>query len=276
MFRPFDLIFLQSRFSLWWGGLRRKQAMVHGHAVTYWEGGCGETVLLIHGLNGSTLADFRRLSVALARSHHVISLDLPGFGLSTHVPIQQSVSNQAGFVRDFMEVLCLERAHVIGNSMGGWVALQLARRHPGMVHRLVLTAPAGIRFEHPPLEVFTPEDEEGLRRLLRHICYDPPRLPGWFLRDWLRVVQTRRGAVKEMLASMLTEEDLLDAHLSSMRLPTLILCGDSDRLIPPDTSRRMAVMMPGARLKMIERCGHLLLHEHHSMVLRHVEDFLKE
>ena len=75
---------------------------------------------------------------------------------------------------------------------------------------------------------------------------------------------------------MLTEKDLLDDHLHSMRIPTLILWGDSDRLIPPETGRRMAAMMPNARFEMIERCGHLLLHEHHPTVLRHVEDFLKE
>lgn len=274
MLRPFDLIYWSSRYLLWRGGMRRRLTRVGGHEITYWEGGRGETVLLIHGLNGSTLADFRQLASGLAKRYRVISVDLPGFGLSTHVPMKQSVANQAGFVLGFLDAIGLDASHVLGNSMGGWVALKLAERHPARVKSLVLTASAGIHFEHPPLEVFTPEDTEGLKKLLWHICYQPPSLPGFFMRDWLRVMRLRRHSVREMLDSMQTAEDAMEAHLPGMRVPTLILWGDSDRLIPPDTGKRMAAMMPDARLEVIERCGHLLLHEHHPTVLAHVERFL--
>ena len=274
MLRPFDLIFAWSRFKFWSAGLRHQTFLHHDEKIHYWRGGTGSPVLLVHGLGGSTLQDFRHLAGHLAQRHHVICVDLPGYGLSHAVSFPQSVSSQAGFLRQFLDQLRVEQTHLLGNSMGGWIALKFAQQNPQRIRKMVLTASAGIRFEPPPLDVFTPNDEEGMVRLVQYLMHKPVKLPGWFVRDWLRISRQRRRAVRDMLDSMLTEKDLLDDHVSKIHVPTLILWGAHDRLIPPETGRRLASMMPHARLELIENCGPLLLHEARPAVTRHLDAWL--
>ena len=276
MLRPFDLIFWHSRYRLWRTGFHQAAVSVQGQSCRFWMGGRGATVLLIHGIGGSTLQDFRGLAGRLALNHRVISMDLPGFGCSRDIHLRQSVTNQARFLLEFLDALGIEKTHVLGNSMGGWIALKLGRLAPGRVRKLVLTAAAGIQFTPPPLEIFTPDSEADIRRLLSHLLHRPRVMPGWFARDWLRVSRERRAAVREMLASMQTGDDLLDDQLAALQIPTLILWGRHDRLIPLDVGQRLAGGLPHARLEILENCGHLVLHEDLPSILRHVLPWLKE
>ena len=274
MFRPFDLIFAYGRFRLWSAGLRHQTFLQSGGKIHYWRGGSGSPVLLVHGLGGCTLQDFGRLAGPLAKRHHVICVDLPGYGLSHAVSFPQSVSSQADFLREFLDKLQISQTHLLGNSMGGWIALKFACQNPQRIRKLVLTATAGIRFDPPPLDIFKPKDEQGMLRLLQYLLHKPVKLPGWFVRDWLRTSRQRRQAVREMLDSMLTAQDLLDDQVCKIQIPTLILWGEHDRLIPPETGRRLASLMPQARLEVIEHCAHLLLHEALPTVTRHLDEWL--
>jgi pimeloyl-ACP methyl ester carboxylesterase len=268
MLRPFDLIFFYRRFQLWRWGLREKYVTMLGHPFRFWEGGTGDPILLIHGLGGGTLQDFGRLASFLVQNHRVISMDLPGFGLSHHIPFEQSVTNQVEFIRDFLDKINVDRCHLLGNSMGGWIALKFAHQYRTRIYKLILTAPAGIRFDPPPLDVFTPNDEAGMWKLISHLFHKPPAFPKWFVREWLRTSLQRRKAVVQMLASMQTEKDLLDDHLQDIHVPTLILWGVHDRLIPASTGERLVSRMPDAQLKLIDTCGHLLLHEDFPAISR--------
>ncbi len=274
MFRPFDLIFACARFKFWKDGLRHRTLIYDGGEIHYWRGGMGSPLLLVHGLGGSTFQDFLTLAGRLARRHHVICVDLPGYGFSHAVSFPQSVSNQADFLRIFLDDLQLERVHLLGNSMGGWIALKFAEQNPQRIRKMVLIAPAGIRFEPPPLDIFTPNDEPGMVRLLQYLFHRPMKLPGWFLRDWLRVSRQRRKAVRVMIESMLTAQDLMDDRVLKIQVPTLILWGEHDRVIPVETGRRLVSLMPTARLEIIGGCGHLVHHEAPSLVTRHLESWL--
>ena len=118
----------------------------------YWdEGSQGEPVVLIHGLGGyveNWLPSFD----ALSAQHRVVAVDLPGHGRTDKpMDVAYGVENLAGFVKDFMAVLQIERAHVVGHSMGGAVATRLVLMHPATVDRLVLVAPAGFGKEFHPM-----------------------------------------------------------------------------------------------------------------------------
>jgi pimeloyl-ACP methyl ester carboxylesterase len=201
-------------------------------------------------------------------------VDLPGFGLSHAVKFEQSVTAQARFLREFLDAIGFGVVDLLGNSMGGWVALKFAREYPDRLRKLVLVAPAGIRFTPPPLEVFKPDDEAGMRRLLSHLFHRPPDLPRWFVRDWLRLSRQRRSAVRDMLDSMVTGQDLLDGEVGRILTPTLILWGEHDRLIPSETGRRLVTMLPDARLEVISDAGHLILHEALPEASRRLESWL--
>lgn len=275
MIRPFDLIQSYGFFRLWRGGLRHHIFPTHQGPVHYWRGGRGSAILLIHGIGGSTFQDFSAIGPRLARTHDVISVDLPGFGLSHSIPFEQSIGRQADFLDRFLDALDISKTTVWGNSMGGWIALKLAQLHPQRARRLILSASAGIRFQYPPLNLFTPEDIDGMQRLLNHLLAHPRHPPLWFLRDWLRVNLQRRPAVISMLNSMLTATDLMEEHLPVMDLPTFILWGQLDRLIPVETAHRLAALLPNARLEVFPDCGHLILHENLRGVMHLVEPWLQ-
>ena len=150
----------------------------------YWdEGSQGEPVVLIHGLGGyveNWLPSFD----ALAAQHRVVAVDLPGHG-RTEKPKDASygVENLAGFVKDFMAARQIERAHVVGHSMGGAVATRLVLMHPATVDRLALVAPAGfgkefhpmVRLSSAPLlgELLTRPSRSGSADFARTAVHDP-------------------------------------------------------------------------------------------------------
>jgi pimeloyl-ACP methyl ester carboxylesterase len=275
MMNPFHLLDWISRSRFWWAGFKQRKVKVQDfHEHAYWEGGKGEPLVLVHGLGGSTFQDFKGIAELLVKKFHVISLDLPGFGYARDIPFQQSISNQSLFLRKFLDSIGLESFHLMGNSMGGWISLKFTHENPDRVRKLVLTCPAGIRFDHPPLEVFLPSNEAGLIQLLSYIMHHPPKPPKWFLKEWLQVSLKGQPMIQQMIDSMLTGQDLMEDHLPHIKHPTLILWGAQDRLIPAHTGYRMASMLPNARLEVIDDCGHLLFHEKLRRANQHLEKWL--
>jgi pimeloyl-ACP methyl ester carboxylesterase len=114
---------------------------VDGVPIHYVEAGQGKAVLLIHGLGASTFS-FRHTIPELAQRYRVIALDLKGFGYSARPQSDYSLTAQAALVRQVMDRLGVERAAVVGHSMGGAVAMRLALGYPERVSRLVLVASA--------------------------------------------------------------------------------------------------------------------------------------
>ncbi len=274
--RPFDLFFWLRRHRFWKCGLRRHTFPMNDGHVWYWRGGKGFPLLALHGLGGRVLQDYSSLLPRLAPRHHIIAPDFPGFGFSHPISFDQSINAQAVVLRKLLDHARIERTDLLGNSMGGWIALRFAHLFPDRVNRIVLTAPAGISFNPPPLNVFTPSDEAEMAYLIESLFHEPPRLPRWVVRDWLRVSLSRRQTVSKMLESMLSGIDIMDAHLPQIQAPTLILWGTRDRLLPIDMGRRLVKQMPRAQLHEIEDCGHILIHERAELTLTKIEEWLIE
>lgn len=275
MLKTFQLLNGISRLRFWWAGFKLRPVKVQDfHEHAYWEGGRGESIVLVHGLGGSTFQDFKGIAERLAKRFHVISLDLPGFGYAHDIPFQQSIANQAHFLRKFLDSINMDQFHLMGNSMGGWISLKFTHQNPSRVRKLILTCPAGIRFDHPPLNIFLPSKEEDLIPFLGYMMHHPPKPPKWFLKEWLQVSLKRQPMLKQMIDSMLRGEDLMEEHLPQIKHPALILWGAQDRLIPVDTGYRMAAMLPNARLEVIEDCGHLLFHEKLKWAHQHIVKWL--
>ena len=118
---------------------------VQGHRIRYWQqGDSGSTVLLLHGISCSVL-EWEHNIAALATQNRVIALDLLGCGLSDK-PLDASydMESQARFVFDFMDAMGLSSVNLVGNSMGGRIAMECAAMHPERLNSLVLSAPAGV------------------------------------------------------------------------------------------------------------------------------------
>lgn len=235
----------------------------------------GTAVILLHGLGGSVENWVLNVS-ALAQHHRVYAVDLAGFGRSDKPPVLFTLSYGAQFVNDFMEVQRIDRASMIGNSLGGGVTLQFAIRFPDKVEKLVLANSVGLGKEgafvmrlatlHLISELLTRPSRKGKTWFLRECVYDPAlipdelvetfyrlaSLPGWqkYYLSALRGFANFRGQRTDIVHSIVD-------NLVTITAPTLILWGQQDRILPVAHAYIAQDRIPNATLQILNPCGHL-------------------
>lgn len=251
---------------------------LHGHKVAYRTGGdpTAPVVVLIHGMAGSSTT-WRECLPDLASRHHVIAPDLLGHGRSDKPAGDYSLGAHACLLRDLLAVLDVERATIVGQSLGGGVAMQFAYQYPEACERLVLVSSGGLG-----------RDVSWLLRVLSlpGAEFVLPIVVPAFVRDrgnslsrWLHSKGVRPPRVAEMWQAYasLAESENRQAFLRTLRsvvdaggqtvsardrlylaaaMPTLIVWGDNDPIIPVSHGREAHELMPGSRLEIFEGVGH--------------------
>jgi len=236
--------------------------------------GRGPTVLFLHGAGGvpQWLAFFE----ALSEHYEVLVPEHPGFGGSDDPPWISSMPDLAMFYLDLAEELGLERVHLIGNSLGGWLAAEILIRDRARFRSLVQLAPAGIRKKGVPCgDNFIWGPEEALRNLYHDQSFA----------DRILALAPDDAQMDAMLKNRFTVAKLawqprwfnpdLEKWLHRVKVPALIVWGDDDKIMPPANAALWTERLPDARLVMVEACGHLPHVEHADRVAGQVLDFLE-
>jgi pimeloyl-ACP methyl ester carboxylesterase len=208
-------------------------------------GGGQQSVVLIHGLSGSGRWWSRNLP-ALARRFHVAVPDVVGFGRSRWPGPLPDFDRLADVLAEWMSETGVAPAHVIGHSMGGQLALHLAARHPRHVERLVLVAPTGIPRARGPREV--------LRFALEAVSparWGDPRFFPVMVGD--AVTAGPRNIFRALLHIL---RDDVRPLLPTISVPTLLVWGRYDYLVPPEHGREMRERIPGSRLVVLRDAAH--------------------
>ena len=238
--------------------------------------GEGPPVVMLHGLGGTKISMLPIVPV-LAPHHRLIIPDLPGHGESDKpVSTEYTPRFYARTVRKLMDALGVERAVVIGNSLGGRVALELAVRSPDRVRALCVLAPAVPGFRVRYVLGFTrviptgfgavpfPMRERWMKVAIRRLMADPTRLPeaGYdgAAEEFIRIYRSpqARMAFFDSLRHILTEAPRpFWARMNRVRVPALIVWGTADRLVPARLAPRLAQELPNAELLMLPRVGHV-------------------
>lgn len=246
-------------------GLEVKTVTAGGYRWKYLEGGAGETILLIHGFGGDK-DNWTRFVRTLSDSYHVISPDLPGFGENDRKSEDEySISSQTRRLHEFASVLGLKRFHLIGNSMGGFISGMYAIRYPEQVDTLALVDTAGVSSPVPselsvylsrgknPLVV---ENEKDFEFLMNFIFVKPPYIP-FFLKTYFseRAIRSREFNEK-IYREIRGEFGALETGMRSIRARTLILWGDTDRVIHVSSSDVLQKGIPGSVRVLLKDCGH--------------------
>lgn len=267
---------------------------VHQHRIRYWEQGSGaSTVLLIHGISCSVL-EWQHNIAALSARHRVIALDLLGSGLSD-LPLDAAydMTSQAAFVFAFMDALSIKKVHIVGNSMGGRIALECAAMQPDRVASLVLSAPAGVgkttlfnfRLASVPLlgELLTRPSMTGLGMIWKLAFNDTRFVTRDMVAEKVALAsRTHAQAVfLKTLRGMLGFAGFPDApreaflqRVNSIRCPALVIWGRQDKFLPVDHVEILKTHLPHARYEIIDNCGHVPMTEITDHFNRLCLDFL--
>jgi pimeloyl-ACP methyl ester carboxylesterase len=257
--------------------VQTQRVTIHGHEVAYRGGGTGPVLVLIHGMAGSS-ETWEAVLPALTERYTVIAPDLPGHGDSDKPRGDYSLGAHASAVRDLLVALGHERATIVGQSFGGGVAMQLAYQHPECCERLVLVASGGLGQEVALL--LRALTLPGAEHLLPIACNGKVRDAGAAVTGWLDRIGLRPvPVVAEMWRSFASLSDgatreafqhtlrgVVDLHgqrvsatdrlYLAAAVPTLIVWGDRDPIIPVDHAYAAHELVPGSRLEIFEGAGH--------------------
>ncbi|MEE8443686.1 MAG: alpha/beta fold hydrolase [Dehalococcoidia bacterium] len=238
----------------------------------YIAAGEGQPLVLLHGLGASVVA-WRRNIPALTERYAVYAPDLPGHGESAKPDIKYSLETGTRFTLEFITALRLERVVLVGNSLGGLLALATALRNPDRVQALVLVDAAGLGRELAwPLRLATlpgigsilaAADVRSGTRFMRRVFHRPERIEPDVYEELLRVRKlpgVRRAVLRALREGVtllgLRSSRVLHRHLVSLPVPTLVVWGQEDRILPAEHARRIARQAPNVCVRILPDCGH--------------------
>jgi len=273
-----------------------RTVMAGGLPVSILEAGRGDPVLLLHGL-GATKVSFLPTMLALAKDHRVIAPDLLGHGDTAKPLVRYDAPTFARFVLSLMDALSIDRADLIGNSMGGRISLELAMSTPDRVRSVSLLCPAVaflkrrgmvpfVRALRPELGIVPHRVPHRLVvRSIRTMFSQPDRLPAsWYAAgadEFLRVFRTPRGraalyaSMRNIYLDEPTGEQGFWVRLERLERPSLFLWGDRDRLVPAAFDRHVRRVLPDTTSHVLDDCGHVPQFEHPERTHALIRSFLE-
>ncbi|HMO77107.1 MAG TPA: alpha/beta fold hydrolase [Sphingopyxis sp.] len=270
------------------GGMVQKSVTVDGRVWPYLEGGdpAKPTLLLVHGFAGDK-DNWSFLAPYLTRDYHVVAPDLPGFGENERNPqLAYDIEAQTARLKAFADALGLDRPHLGGNSMGGWIALRYALDYPDRLASLILLNNAGVSGEHEsdlqkqaanedynPLVLASLEDAD---RLVAMVVHKPPFIPARLkpalYGDALRYRDQLDGVFWVIATEM--RDQPLNGRLGEVKAPTLILWGRHDRLIDVSCVAELEKGIAGAEAHIFEHVGHVPMVEDPKATAAVIKGFL--
>lgn len=240
--------------------------------ITLDDRGAGRPFLLLHGGGGpQTVAGFADL-LSSTEPARVITPTHPGFGGSPRPTALDSIAGLAATYAALLDELGLVNVTIVGNSLGGWIAAELALRGSTRMSGVVLVDAAGIEVPgHPVADFFSLTMDQVMQRSFHNPApfrVDPATLPA----AAQAAMASNRAALAVYGGTAMTDPTLRD-RLAGITVPTLVLWGDSDRIVDPDYGRAYAAAIPGARFQLLTATGHLPQIETPDQLLHAIWDF---
>jgi pimeloyl-ACP methyl ester carboxylesterase len=232
---------------------------VGGAKIHLLRGGEGPPLLYLHSIEGNL--GWLPWMDRVAESATVYAPTHPGFGTSERPELLESVPDMARFYLWMIQELELEDVSLVGHFLGGWIAAEMATMSPGVLRRLVLVDAAGVRPDAGEVaDIFLLGEDETTRRAF----YDTASVPAYadlFERELSPEEREMSVRGREMTTRLCWKPYMHDRSLvwllQRVSVPTLVVWGAEDKIIPVDSGRRLHEAIPGSRLEVIPGCGHL-------------------
>ncbi len=247
---------------------------VDGRKTQLLRSGKGSHLIYLHSVIGETM--WLPFHQGLAREFDLIAPAHPGFAMSENGEIED-IEDVVFHYLDFFDALGVDKFHLVGASLGGWIAAEIALRHPQRIEGLVLVNSAGLHLdEGPPIEISALDADAACLRSMMISDHDSfvgeLLFPAGHGHDGLDAISRPSF---EAIWNRRLHAPRLRSRLRRIKTPTLILWGDSDRLYPPRYAEVFKEEIPKSVLHVIERCGHLPMFEQESRFVVAVTKFLK-
>lgn len=245
------------------GQPEEKTIPVFGQTIHYWDLGSGPVVVLVHGLGSRKEGDWGRVVGPLAQKYRVVALDQIGFGQSDKPLLDYNIQTYVDFLNEFLHQLKIEKATLMGESLGGWISALYTLEtgsdaHMVPVEKLVLVDAAGLK-QDKPIPDLNPSTLDGERHLLQVVFYDS----SWATDEVVKRNLTERihanisYTVRSILSNPVLNDQRLDGKLGGIHTPTLVVWGKQDALLPIESGERYSKEIAGAKMVSFDKCGHV-------------------
>jgi len=235
--------------------------------------GSGPTAVVLHGGGGPPTVE--PIATHLAATHHVLTPTHPGWNGSARPARLTRIDRLAAAYLALLAELDLADVLVVGSSLGGWIAAEMALQDDrGRVGRLVLIDSVGVDIPGHPIRDFFALDARGVADYSFHdgdrFYVDPTTLPP----DQLAGRQANMATMRVLAGDPYMHDPSLLGRLGEVSNPTLVVWGESDRIVTPDYGRALAAAIPSARFELVRKAGHLPQLEQPEATFRTIDDFL--
>jgi pimeloyl-ACP methyl ester carboxylesterase len=229
---------------------------IRGCRIRLMRGGSGPPLLFLHGGGGAGI--WLPSMAELAKKFDVLAPEHPGFGASDTPEWLDNVADLANFYLDFLEQLDLNGVHLIGSSLGGWVAAELAVRNTSRLASLTLVGSAGIYVDGvPQVDTFLCNDEQRIRDLFYDQDLAEAVIASSERPEFEDANLKNRTASARLLWQPRSHDPNLRKWLHRIDVPTLLLWGNDDKLVPREYAFAFQQLIPGSKAIVLPECGHL-------------------
>jgi pimeloyl-ACP methyl ester carboxylesterase len=256
--------------------IQSKNAKIDGLNIHYYTAGEGEPLLVIHGGAGDARSWWSNIQ-NLSQKYRVYAPDLPGYGTSQPMEGNYYIPEFSDFINKFTKFLKLDKFSVIGHSMGGGIALDYVLKFPSKVKKLILVSSLGLGREVALwLRLIS---LPAVIKVLGSLVGNTIKLIGWLLKQYnplelvlpISPVFVRIGT---SIANIHQQSFVLEKYLSKIKIPTMLIWGGRDPVVPVKTAYRAVKEFPNARLLVFKHSGHNVHREQLKNVTRLIYEFI--
>jgi 2-hydroxy-6-oxonona-2,4-dienedioate hydrolase len=236
----------------------------------YIEQGEGEALVLLHGLFGA-LSNWKDVLDHFSKRHKVVIPLMPIFEMNI---LKLSVEGLADFIHEFIEYKQYERVHLLGNSLGGHVALVYIKKHPAKVASLVLTGSSGL-YENAMGGSYPKKgDKAFIREKVAVTFYDPKTATDELVEEVYETVNDRGKVLRILMMAKSAIRHNMRKDIPKFKQPTCLIWGRNDSITPPEVGTEFDQLLPHSELHFLDECGHAPMMEKPTEFNAIVDDFL--
>jgi len=239
---------------------------------SYLEEGKGPNLILLHGLFGA-LSNYEHVVEYFKERYTVIIPMLPLYDLPI---LSTNVKNLASFLKDFIDYKKIDKANLLGNSLGGHIALVFTKANPERVNSMILTASSGLYGNAVGSSFPRREDKEFIRKKVAVTFYDPKHATDELVDECFAMVNDRNKVIRVLAIAKSAIRHNMGKDIKDMKMPVCLIWGKNDTITPPEVADEFHEKMENSTLYWIDECGHAPMMEHPEEFNEYLDAWLEE